>query len=174
MPREDASAQFLDSRAQSRGFLEQDLQHRIGVIARGQTTQHHTGPASFHNGRNQGDIHRADCKQPLHHMLIRLRIEVIEIRFDLRNMIGLAFCQGRLFREKHTQCIRPTFRISVAGAISDHRGFYHRGCAELRCQCAKQRHPCRRRQLTAGTVGVYRNSFCQRSHGRPRHRQESV
>src|ERR1700693_5144876 len=76
----------------------------------------HGWTALFHDRRRQGNVARTGLKQTLYHVVVYLRIEVVDIGFDFDQLVG--FVGLRALAEHQTQHVRPIGELLAARAIA--------------------------------------------------------
>ena len=69
---------------------QHDSRHRLSLPRRRERRQYNPGAAPLHDDRCERDIHRTGGKQPVHHRLVSLRIQIIQVRLDLNDPLGRA------------------------------------------------------------------------------------
>ena len=91
--RQDPPAQLMHPDSQRGGLAQHNASHRLSSLARHQRSQHNAGAAPLHDDRRERDIQRACSEQPIHHGLIGLGIEIVQVRLHLND--GLCVANGR-------------------------------------------------------------------------------
>ena len=79
----------MHAHAKCRRFGEEDSREIDRFFGRSKHSQHKTGPILFHLSRGKKYVESAAGKKSVHRSGSELRTQVVQIRLDLGNLIGL-------------------------------------------------------------------------------------
>ena len=125
----------LGPQANGTRFLEYRLSHDPSLFRVNQDRKHDPGAAPFHGHGGQGDIQRANLKQPIYHDFINLRIQVIDIRFKLDDLITFHVFRWRRCGRQDTQRIDPSIWVCASSPIANCMSVKRRQRLKILSQC---------------------------------------
>ena len=146
----------MKSHPDGRGLREQHLRKRIAFGGLREHRDRDRGAALLHDGRGQRHVASAGAEQPLHHMIIDLRIEVVDVGRDFEELIGV---QSAALAPNHdAQHVGAILVFARARAIADLLDFeiqrHRRGATER----AKDRRAGRRYHFSGTVAHSHRES----------------
>ena len=129
-----------------------------------QHAQRRPRPALLHHHRLEKRVARAGLQQPLEHVLVDLRIRVVDRRLEHHDLVRGE--RGHRIADHDAQQVRAVGEGAIARAVAD-RGEPERRRRVGPPECRDDRGAGRRDQLAFAVAGAHRPAAQEREHRRP-------
>lgn len=123
--------------AERRRLGEDDVLHLVHVGRSAENAQQHAGPILFHLDRGREDFDRTRIKQLLFRVTDDLRRDVVQIGFELNDLVGLR--QRRALANEQAKQVSTIGEVTAAGSVADRFNSHRWQRRVSRDECSQNR-----------------------------------